>query len=788
MATTPSLPKTDRSRRLGLRRWALALGLLAVAGGSLAPNPIVAHAMLVDADPAPSSVIPTSPPNLVLFFSEAVDPASVTLRLLDSEQQPVAGLGTPRLDSSRQVVTASLPALKPDTYTVDFAVVSAVDGHPTASLFAFLVDPTGTRPPPAATLPAEPVTPPDPYAIAARWVATVVALLLVGTILVWLLHRRWMGAMTVPVPWGLLASLAAVGLVAFAIHLTLAASAAFGLPGQPGGHPTVPLDFAEPFGWTPFAVAMRVAMIGLLFVFLVAGARAFRTTRGGAGTAPTGDGTAALVLCGAGATATILGLSLTGHAASLGGPLFGLVDAVHLLAVAAWLGALPALGLLAWRARGPTGERGEAGRRALRAHARVALVAAPVVVMTGLANSPLVVGDSRELAAAGYGNLLLAKAALVSVALGLGAANFFLARNRGGRSMAGIVGLELAVAAIAVAVGVTMVSIAPATDRPPSTVDPRLGVAHLYGEDGESSVHGVVDLPEPGVQFYSFAVSDPITGAGRDDVAQVAISFIPPAGSDLPTDVALAQRGNKPWIWELQGAYTPVVGTWELEVLVRRGRLEEDRVRFPLAVRQVLRPAALPPSTTGSLILGAIAAPTSGLPSGAGGWALPIGLLASAAALMAVERSRMRSGRLGWGLGRRVRLVALLAAIAIGTSLLARDAVAFANRPPDLWRAAVNPLAGDPEAVAAGESLYRANCASCHGPDGAGDGPAVGSLVRRPDDLAGIVPRRLDGELAWTLAAGVAGTQMPAFGTTLLEGERWELVSFLRSHWPLAPE
>jgi mono/diheme cytochrome c family protein len=155
---------------------------------------------------------------------------------------------------------------------------------------------------------------------------------------------------------------------------------------------------------------------------------------------------------------------------------------------------------------------------------------------------------------------------------------------------------------------------------------------------------------------------------------------------------------------------------------------------------------------------------------------------------MAVERSRTRSSRLPWRLGRRLRLAALLAAVAIGTSLLARDAVAFANRPPDLWRAAINPLAGDPEAIAAGASLYRANCASCHGADGAGDGPAVGSLVRRPDDLAGIVPHRLDGELAWTLAAGVAGTQMPAFGTTLLEGERWELVSFLRSHWPPAPE
>jgi high-affinity iron transporter len=98
--------------------------------------------------------------------------------------------------------------------------------------------------------------------------------------------------------------------------------------------------------------------------------------------------------------------------------------------------------------------------------------------------------------------------------------------------------------------------------------------------------------------------------------------------------------------------------------------------------------------------------------------------------------------------------------------------------------AATNPLADDPASGQAGEDLYRANCASCHGATGVGDGPAVGDLARPPVDLADTVPHRLDGELAWTIGAGVAGTQMPAFGSTLLETERWELVSFLRSRWP----
>lgn len=764
---------------------ALALALLATALGGLLPHSVEAHALLVDAGPAPNSVVPASPPDLVLFFSEAIDPASIRLRILDSQQQPIDGVGAPRLDASRQVVSVPIPDLAPDTYTVDFGVVSAVDGHPTANLFAFVVDPTGTRPPPSGALPDEPPTPPDPYAIAARWVATAVALLLLGTVLVWLVHRRLIGAGDVAIPWGVLAALAATGLVAFAVHLTLAANAAFGV----GEHPTVHLDFAEPFGWTPFAIAMRIAMIGLLVVFLVAGARAFRTVPAGPEAAAgnrRGD-VAALALCGAGSGATILGLSLTGHAASLGGPLFGLVDALHLTAVAAWLGSLPALGLLAWRA-GRTDGFPDPGRRVLKAHAPVALVAGPVVVLTGLANSPLVVGDPRELAAAGYGNLLLAKGFLVSVALGLGAANFFLARVRGGRAMAAILGLELTVASVAVAVGVTMASIPPATDRAASSMDPRLGVAHLYGESGESTVHGIVDLPEPGIQSYSFAISDPTTGGGREDVSQVTVNFIPPAGSDLPTDVALAQAGSQPWLWELRGAYTPQVGTWELEVLVRRGRLDEDRVTFSVDVRAVLRPSQLPPPSTGTQVLGAIAAPSRGLPAGAAGWAVPVALLGGVIALLGADWLRAGKGLHPWRPGRWLRVAALLAAVAVGTSLLARDAVTAANQAPAEWRASVNPLADDPAAVEAGEALYRANCASCHGPDGAGDGVAVGQLGARPADLAGIVPHRLDGELAWTITGGVAGTQMPEFGTTLLESERWELVSFLRSHWPSEPD
>ena len=41
-----------------------------------------------------------------------------------------------------------------------------------------------------------------------------------------------------------------------------------------------------------------------------------------------------------------------------------------------------------------------------------------------------------------------------------------------------------------------------------------------------------------------------------------------------------------------------------------------------------------------------------------------------------------------------------------------------------------------------GPQLYKRFCASCHGPDGAGDGPVSASLRNRPPDLAGIAARR----------------------------------------------
>jgi len=60
-----------------------------------------------------------------------------------------------------------------------------------------------------------------------------------------------------------------------------------------------------------------------------------------------------------------------------------------------------------------------------------------------------------------------------------------------------------------------------------------------------------------------------------------------------------------------------------------------------------------------------------------------------------------------------------------------------------------------------GEQLYAANCASCHGPRGAGDGPGAASLTPAPSDLSSheyATTRVVD-----ALWNGVAGTAMQAW-------------------------
>jgi mono/diheme cytochrome c family protein len=91
------------------------------------------------------------------------------------------------------------------------------------------------------------------------------------------------------------------------------------------------------------------------------------------------------------------------------------------------------------------------------------------------------------------------------------------------------------------------------------------------------------------------------------------------------------------------------------------------------------------------------------------------------------------------------------------------------------------------DAAKRGREIFMTACASCHGEDGRGNGPAAATLVDaweqpiRPTNLRE-GPARVGGapeDLYRLLVTGLEGTPMPAFTDALTQTQRWELVAYL---------
>lgn len=89
--------------------------------------------------------------------------------------------------------------------------------------------------------------------------------------------------------------------------------------------------------------------------------------------------------------------------------------------------------------------------------------------------------------------------------------------------------------------------------------------------------------------------------------------------------------------------------------------------------------------------------------------------------------------------------------------------------------------------IVAGQAVFSAHCANCHGAAGRGDGPRAAILALRPADLT--APHLLehpDGELFGWLTDGIKGpagaASMPGFAAVLTDTERWAVIDYIRAN------
>ncbi|WP_210209125.1 c-type cytochrome [Dichotomicrobium thermohalophilum] len=107
---------------------------------------------------------------------------------------------------------------------------------------------------------------------------------------------------------------------------------------------------------------------------------------------------------------------------------------------------------------------------------------------------------------------------------------------------------------------------------------------------------------------------------------------------------------------------------------------------------------------------------------------------------------------------------------------------------PERYQEAENTVGHSLTAIEAGASLYRENCASCHGAAGEGDGPRAQALRPTMPSLPYTLEQdySTDAYLLWTIMEGGEpfGTEKPAFKNELTTEQAWQIIAYMRAGFP----
>lgn len=357
----------------------LLVGLLATAAPS-GPAAVAVHAHLVASAPADGDTLRAPPAEIRLEFSEPIEAAMASIQVVGPDGSTVEPVAQEDPDDVR-VVLAPLPALDAGGYRVVWRVVSA-DGHTVSGDYAFYVEgaeaaplPAAPPPPPAETA----STPPAAWRMAAEALGMATLLLFAGILL-------FIGPRIGSVP-----RLAAA--LALLTPLFLAGDVmVWALTASPGVDPAGAIERAA--RTTPGRVELlRIGLVLLAGWALVLA----RRPRGAAALA-----LAAVVLSGA-----------LGHAQTQSSLAAIPAKAIHLAAVAAWLGGLVRLAT----ADPDAAEFPPLARRV----SSVALICVLVIGATGILQAALLLPDPTALWGSGYGRLVLVKAGGLASLVAIGA-------------------------------------------------------------------------------------------------------------------------------------------------------------------------------------------------------------------------------------------------------------------------------------------------------------------------------------------------------------------------------
>lgn len=104
---------------------------------------------------------------------------------------------------------------------------------------------------------------------------------------------------------------------------------------------------------------------------------------------------------------------------------------------------------------------------------------------------------------------------------------------------------------------------------------------------------------------------------------------------------------------------------------------------------------------------------------------------------------------------------------------------------PEAYAGLTNPTTADEASIERGGEIYVANCATCHGDGGVGDGPAGANLDPAPANIAHTSQQLGDDYFFWRITEGGAeepfNSTMIAWGEILDEDARWDVINYVQA-------
>ena len=619
----PRSPTVRRPAATAARRLWLGL-LLAVWLCGLRPGTARAHAWLLRSQPAAGAILPAAPTSIRLWFSESINLPTRAIEVTAPDGKRVdAGRAQIAAEDGGELV-AALRAAKAGTYVVRWKVISA-DTHPVWDSFTFSVGA------PSAVARTAEVAPGYGRLVlalqgAGRWLLLLGGALIVGGCWLWWrlldpatagLERRsrrraWRAVLRLAaLGSGLIALSAPVGAVAQMASLSDSWAQALTLDSF---LQVVNSRLGLLLGLRPL---LALGLYAVNAVLAYAGPPA-----GNAGRRPSPLLATQLAL----GTAALLSISLSGHAVSTDPVLVSLLlDWVHLLAMALWVGGLLALAATLPALLRDLGDEAEpaAARWALLAavvpgFSRLALLATAALAATGTYSALQHMAGWDQLASTDYGRALALKLGLVAVVLAIAGVNLLVLGPAIRRVASGqtpraadlwrlfrpLLRLEAAVLIAVLAAAAMLTSFAPARQggTPPGAASGAgISVAGVAGTTpyavlAEHAGPVLVTLAVAPSTLGPSQLAVSLTGLDEKGLGgSVRLRLSPPAGSGLATiSMPLAAQ-------TLAGQFGGSValyarGVWRIELAVAPAGTPAARLRFSLTLplrsaRELLRRA-----------------------------------------------------------------------------------------------------------------------------------------------------------------------------------------------------